>query len=101
MTYVWVKYLKADEDEPCEVYSELDENRLETRKVEFFNNGICFSYGEERGNYDALSKVPFPKDLRALNFTGEQEARDISYQFFQEIWNQAQERPDGFMSMFF
>lgn len=101
MSYVWVKYLHPEEDEPAEIYSELDENRLETRKVEFFNNGICFSYGDERGNEDALSKEPFPKDLRALNLTGEREARDISYRFFQEIWNQAQERPDGFMGMFF
>ena len=101
MTYVWITYHHNEEDEPSEVYSELDENRLEVRKVEFFRNVLSFSYGEERGNFDALSKEPFPEDLRALNVSGEQEARAISRSFFQEIWNQAQERPDGFMGMFF
>ena len=101
MTYVWITYHHNEEDEPSEVYSELDENRLEVRTVEFFRNGLSFSYGEERGNFDALSKEPFPEDLRALNVSGEQEARAISRSFFQEIWNQAQERPDGFMGMFF
>ena len=32
---------------------------------------------------------------------GEFSAREISPGLFYEIWNQAQERPDGFMGMFF
>ena len=43
MTYVWITYHHNEEDEPSEVYSELDENRLEVRKVEFFRNGLSFS----------------------------------------------------------
>lgn len=101
MEYVWVTWHNEEEDEPSEVYSELDENRLEVRKVEFFKGGICFSYGEERGNYEALSKEPFPADLRSMNLDGERDVKSISRRFFEEIWNQAQERPDGFMSMFF
>ena len=101
MTYVWITYHHDEEDEPSEVYSELDENRLEVRKVEFFRNGLSFSYGAARGNFDARAKAPGPEDLRARHVSGEQEARAISRSFFQEIWNQAQERPDGFMGMFF
>nr|WP_326186248.1 hypothetical protein [uncultured Oscillibacter sp.] len=102
MTYIWTTFHnQEEEDEPSEVYSELDRDRLEVRRVEFFQNGLCFSYGEERGNFEALSKEPFPEDLRSLNISGEREVREISRGFFQEIWNQAQERPDGFMGMFF
>lgn len=101
MTYVWITYCRSEEDEPSEVYSELDENRREVRRVEFFPGGICFSYGGDRGNFDALAREPFPADLRSLNMSGEREARTITRAHFLEIWNQAQERPDGFMGMFF
>lgn len=101
MNYVWITYHREEDDEPSEVYFELDENRTEVRKVEFFRNSLCFSYGEERGSFDALSKEPFPEDLRSLNLEGERDVKAISRSFFQEIWNQAQERPDGFMGMFF
>ena len=102
MQYVLVEWDHDLDDEPYRIYSELDDSRCEVRKVEFFRNGICFSYGAERGNQGALSGVPFPEDLRTLTGeAGECRARSISRQLFQEIWNQAQERPDGFMGMFF
>ena len=102
MEYVLTEWDHDLDDEPCLIYSELDDGRMERRKVEFFQNGICFSYGGERGNEGALSDVPFPEDLRKITGqTGECRAKTISCQLFQEIWNQAQECPDGFMGMFF
>ena len=104
MEYVLTEWDHDLDDEPYLVYSELDDGRMERRKVEFFRNGICFSYGAERGNQGALSGVPFPEDLRDLrpeNGEGDYTAREISPGLFYEIWNQAQERPDGFMGMFF
>lgn len=101
MEYVLVEWSHDLEDEPCEIYSELDENRCEVRKVEFFRNGLCFSYGGDRGNFDALADTPFPEDLRTIGKVGEMTARSISRAHFLEVWNQAQERPDGFMGMFF
>lgn len=102
MDYVLTEWDHDLDDEPYLVYSELDDGRMEVRKVEFFRNGICFSYGGERGNEGALSDVPFPEDLRTVTGpAGEYRARAITRQLFQEIWNQAQERPDGFMGMFF
>ena len=105
MDYVLTEWDHDLDDEPCLIYSELDDGRMERRKVEFFRNGICFSYGGERGNEGALSDVPFPEDLREINRNGETEgeftARNIPAALFYEIWNQAQERPDGFMGMFF
>ena len=102
MQYVLVEWDHDLDDEPYRIYSELDDSRCEVRKVEFFRNGICFSYGAERGCPEALADVPFPEDLRKITGqAGECRAKAISRQLFQEIWNQAQERPDGFMGMFF
>ena len=105
MQYVLVEWDHDLDDEPYMIYSELDGQRRETRKVEFFRNGLCFSYGAERGNEAALADVPFPADLREIekNCAPEERcvARSIPAALFYEIWNQAQERPDGFMGMFF
>ena len=94
-------HLPEEDDEPNFVYFELDSGRLETRRVEFYPNGICFAYGGDMGHEEVLNPVPFPEDLRTLNRPGEIEVRAVSRQTFIEVWNQAQERPDGFMGMFF
>ena len=102
MRYVAAEWDHDLDDEPYLVYSELDGSRREVRRVEFYRNGITFSYGGERGNEGALRREPFPEDLRDLQTPeGELSAREISPGLFYEIWNQAQERPDGFMGMFF
>ncbi len=105
MRYVLAEWDHDLDDEPYLIYSELDGSRRETRRVEFYRNGITFSYGAERGNEGALSPDPFPEDLRDLQppegEEGDFSAREISPALFYEIWNQAQERPDGFMGMFF
>lgn len=102
MKYVLMEWDHDLDDEPYLVYSELDDARRETRRVEFYRNGITFSYGGERGNEGALTPEPFPEDLRDLcREDGDLTARAISPGLFYEIWNQAQERPDGFMGMFF
>lgn len=97
MDYVLTERDHDLDDEPYLIYSELDEARRETRRVEFYRRGLCFAYGGERGGEEALSKEPFPKDLPS----GEDGARRIPRSLFLEIWNQALERPDGFMGMFF
>ena len=51
MYYVWITYHQNEDDDPSEVYLELDGDRMETRRVEFFPNGLSFSYGGERGNF--------------------------------------------------
>lgn len=104
MQYVLVEWEHDMEDEPYLIYSELDEKRMEVRKMEFYRNGLSFSYGAERGNLDALADVPFPADLWEIErqgAPGEFTAHNIPPSLFYEIWNQVQERPDGFMGMFF
>lgn len=104
MEYVLAEWEHDLDDEPYRIYYELDGSRREVRRVEFYRNGITFSYGGERGNEGVLSPDPFPADLRELRpetDEGDFTARGISPGLFYEIWNQAQERPDGFMGMFF
>ena len=102
MKYVLIEWNHDLDDEPYLVYSELDSGRRETRRVEFYRNGITFSYGGERRDKGALAPEPFPADLRDLHWEGgDVTAREISPGLFFEIWNQALERPDGFMGMLF
>lgn len=104
MRYVSIEWDHDLDDEPYLIYSELDDGRREVRRVEFYRNGIAFSYGGGRGGEDALSKDPFPEDLRTLRPDGGEgalHAQSIPPSLFHEIWAQAQERPDGFMGMFF
>ena len=104
MQYVLLEWDHDLDDEPYLVYSELDDSRREVRRVEFYRNGLSFSYGGERGGEGALAPEPFPEDLRALRPAGEEgssHAQSIPAGLFHEIWAQAQERPDGFLGMFF
>ena len=70
-------HLPEEDDEPNFVYSELDSGRLETRRVEFYPNGICFAYGGDMGHEEVLNPEPFPENLRELNHPGEVEVRSI------------------------
>ncbi|WP_295580115.1 DUF6881 domain-containing protein [uncultured Oscillibacter sp.] len=101
MEYVLIERETADIDEPLQIYSELDENRREVRRVEFYDNGLTHACGGSFGREEALAKDPFPADLRTLAVPGEVTARAIPAAFFREVWSQVQERPDGFMGMFF
>ena len=101
MHYVLIDWVHDEIDEPAHIYSELDQDRREVRRVEFYTNGLCFSCGAERGNLDALRREPFPTDLRELCTEEGMTAHAITPMLFYEVWSQAQERPDGFMNMFF
>ena len=43
MRYLLAEWTHQEEDEPYLIYSEMDEERRETRRVEFYRNGITFS----------------------------------------------------------
>ena len=104
MDYVLLEWNHDEDDEPYLIYSELDDARYEKRKIEFFRNGLTFSYGAERGHPEALGDAPFPTalcELERAGQPGEFIARKIPPSLFYEVWNQVQEQPDGFMGMFF
>ncbi len=103
MRYVLIEYLGDVEiDDPTDVYSELDDDRMEVRRVEFYASGECFSYGAERGGEEVLKKEPFPEDIRVLaDESAGIRVNVIPPRLFFDVWNAAQERQDNFMTMFY
>lgn len=101
MDYVLLECIRTDVDEPNQIYSELDEQRMERRRIEFYPTGLCFAYGGEHGHEEVLSSTPFPEDLRQLEESPECKAHRISASIFQDAWFHAAESPDSFMQMFF
>ena len=50
MEYVIKELLHPEEDDEANfIYSELDSQRRETRRVEFYPSGMCFAYGGDMG----------------------------------------------------
>ena len=50
MEYIVKELLHPEEDDEARyVYSELDSERKEIRRVEFYPGGVCFAYGGVRG----------------------------------------------------
>ena len=89
-----------EEDEPRQIYAELDSGRRGVRRVEFYSNGLCFAYGGAYGREEALSPTPYPAALRTLHRPGEVEAPALTAAALQQIWGHAPGRPDRFLGMF-
>lgn len=87
MTYIKVHWIHKNQDEPIELYSELDEDRYEVRKVEIFVNNTVgyvtnnYSYGET-----LLGECPIPS-LESINSNPEFKAKSITKEEFFAIWN--------------
>ena len=55
MEYVIKELLHPEEDDEANfIYSELDSQRRETRRVEFYPSGMCFAYGGDMGQDEVL-----------------------------------------------
>ena len=79
------KYQQWERD-PVEIYSELDDERNELRKIEIFRDGkaICISdAGDSNGT--GLSIEPIPS-LDFINNQREFEATDIKRDDFEDKW---------------
>jgi len=51
-SYIYSKWHDSPEDSPVEFYSELDDDRFETRKVEVFKDGsLGFASEKASSNY--------------------------------------------------
>ena len=70
MEYVIKELLHPEEDDEANfIYSELDSQRRETRRVEFYPSGMCFAYGGDMGQDEVLDPTPFPEDLRTYRIS--------------------------------
>ena len=89
MTYLKVKWLHSPLDQPVFIYSELDHERWELRKVEIFHNGMIgyAGPGVEVGG-TGLSTMPFPP-LEQIAADPEFESEVISKAEFDAIWAKA------------
>lgn len=89
MKYVKVKWLHALDDTPVLLYSELDSDMWEVRKVEIYADGrMDFADREERSGSTKLGIEPLPP-LEAIAADPEFEPVTISADEFESVWEQA------------
>ncbi len=86
MEYFKCKWVHNLQDEPILLFSELDEDRYETRKIEIFrNNKIGYADVAEHSKNTDLGVLPVPP-LEEINKSEEFEAVHISKEEFEQIW---------------
>ncbi len=87
MNYFRVKWHHADE--PIEIYSELDPQGWETRKVELFSNGqATFASANQRSGDSGLAEVPWPS-LTEIERQAEFQVTPINQVEFEQVWKMA------------
>jgi hypothetical protein len=86
MEYIKVKWLHSDPDMPVWLYSELDKERFETRKVEIFANGHQgYASATEQAKKTRLGLEPVPP-LAELASDPEFEPVKITKEEFERVW---------------
>ncbi|WAC43782.1 hypothetical protein OU997_16225 [Pseudomonas sp. SL4(2022)] len=86
MKYIDVAWNHEFESEPIRLVSELDAQRFETRKMEFFRNGevgYASIIGATPGTDLGLMAVP---DLKEINLDPEFQGIEISSHEFELLW---------------
>jgi hypothetical protein len=89
MTYMKVEWLHDCRDEPVELYSELDANRWEVRKVEELRDGTCWYAWK---NVATGSSVLAEKRIPRLDEIGRDPQflpTEISKEDFEALWQRA------------
>ena len=89
-TYELLEWIHDHEDEPCLIFSELDDERYETRKIEVFKDGRMVKVSEDnpaRGS-TGLAVLPVPSIEETNAITEEKlHAQEISAAEFEDLWN--------------
>lgn len=85
MEYIKVEWLYDFKDEPSTFYSELDENRLEIRKVEVYKDGRMAYASKDEAVNTCLSDYVIP-NVEEISDGSEFRAEIILEQEFQTIW---------------
>ncbi len=86
LIYLAVNWIHSNPDEPVSLYSELDENLVELRKVEVFADGTAGYAGpnQQSGN-TRLAILPLPSK-EEIETEMQFQPRYISRDEFEEIW---------------
>lgn len=83
LKYILLKWFHDLEDEPCEIYSEIDDQRYEVRKIEIYKNGTTYICDEKTIDPQIeLGDVAFPEDLDEIDQDIQFFARYISKEEF-------------------
>lgn len=82
--YIWIHNFK---DEPMLIYSELDKERYETRKVEFYKNGKIGCASDRVEHHTFLGLEPMPS-IEEINEDEEFFVIPISVEEFEIIWRE-------------
>ena len=91
MKYIRLKWNHTNPDEPVWIFSELDSDGKEVRKIECFRNGFCdVATATSSSGTAALVTLPLP-DLKALaRRDPEFEPVEITKVQFEEVWTTRQ-----------
>jgi hypothetical protein len=89
-TYVCGEWFHDFAHEPCCIYSELDDERYETRKIEVFKDGTTTRASTEDLKSDsmALADQPIPS-VEEVNAYPEFHMKEISAAEFEDLWKSA------------
>ena len=86
MTYIKVKWIHSNVNDPILLYSELDSKRLEVRKVEIFQDGHCdYASVDESSGSTRLGKEPIPS-LAEIASDSQFKPVEITIKEFEEMW---------------
>jgi hypothetical protein len=86
-TYIRVEWRHDLQDEPVLYYSELGDDRYETRKVQLYRDGRSeWADGSHESDRVGLSEIPFPP-LEEISGQPEFMANSVSAEEFEEVWN--------------
>ncbi len=87
MKYIRLKWNHSNPDEPVWIFSELDANGKEVRKIECFRNGFCdVATATGSSGTASLMTLPLP-DLKTLaRRDPEFEPQEITKDQFEEVW---------------
>ncbi|WP_435007488.1 DUF6881 domain-containing protein [Tundrisphaera lichenicola] len=89
MRYIHVTWIHDHPDEPVELYSEIDGDSWEVRKVEVFRDGkASFASRIESNGSSRLGEERIPP-IAEIAREEEFQPEEISEQEFERIWNSA------------
>ncbi len=89
LTYERLEWIHDFEDEPCVIYSELDDERYETRKIEVYKDGRMVKVSEKQPECGStgLAVQPIPSIEETNPITEEKSrAEEISVAEFADLW---------------
>ena len=90
--YIYSKWHNNPVGSPSELYSELDAQRYEIRKVEIFNDGkIGYASKTDTAHGTRLGIIPVPS-ITEIEAQGGFDINEISKNEFEEKWRKATER---------